>query len=291
MTEPSGPSAGVLGDASRSQAVGLLHSELGDRLQVVDRHPRAGHDRDRWRTVSWLDYRVSATIGRRVGAWSFARQVCVPGDADALAAEADSMPYEPGTYTALMHDDRGLVMSDSPGEVAGCLPFFDAVVRPAVKNVLIGGLGLGVVPGWLLRGAGLDRVDVVEYDEDVIRLLVNDPAAGWTHDARLHIYLADVHHWQSRGTSCWLHRSCTPRRTWEAAWWDIWDTITPDNLQSMRHLRTTFDSRVAWQMCWEEAECEAMEACRGHAGQPRLSVRGEGRIIQLGGQLAVSRGD
>ena len=44
-------------------------------------------------------------------------------------AEAEGMPWEPGRYATLVHETRGIVMSDLPAEIAGCLPFLDRAGR------------------------------------------------------------------------------------------------------------------------------------------------------------------
>jgi hypothetical protein len=72
----------------------------------------------------------------------------------------------PGTYTKLT---RGgvIVMSDTPDEIADHQP----AIRAARGHVLINGLGLGYVLGAVLGKPDVERVTVVEIDEDVIALV------------------------------------------------------------------------------------------------------------------------
>lgn len=282
MTAASGPSAGVLGKAGgNSVPAGLYrdHPEWARELLTTGRHRRAGHDRARWETVGWEDYRAQVGICQRRGPWSVEMAEERPDSPSRWVAEAEGMPCAPGWYTALVHAGRGLVMSDLPAEIAGCLPFMDrAAAEPGRPWFLIGGLGLGIVPAWLLRNVPACRVDVVEIDLDVIGLITEDGAArdAWAADPRLHVHWADALTWQPGRNGCALHRSCMAPRDWDAAWWDLWDTVSPANLPSMRRLHRRYARRACWQMSWERAECEAMRA-RGQV----LERPGAGEIAQV----------
>ena len=218
------------------------HRDLWRQLLTVGRHPRVGHDRSAWPEVDWEALRADVGIGRRVGCWRVAAVHTTDDDPSAWIAEAEAMPHRAGWYTALIHDQRGLVMSDLPAELAGCLP----VLRRATGRVLVNGLGLGIVPAALLRNPQVTSVDVVELDAQVIELVAGG-AGGWEADPRLHIHHGDAH--QIR----WPPGTC-----WDAAWHDIWDTISPGNLASMAALHRRYGHRVRWQASWEHPECVAM---------------------------------
>ncbi len=289
----SGPSGGELGHGGRHSSpphVYEKHPDLVRRVLTIGMQSRTGHDRARWASVNWEDYRAHVGVQQQRGPWSVRIAESPADGVDAWAAEAQGLPHMPGWYTTLLHDERGLVMSDLPGEVAGCLPFLDrlaASMADASPWILIGGLGLGILPAWLLNHGRAGRIDVIEIDPDIIELIARDPAAWdhWASDPRLHVHLGDVHTWQPRErTGCALHPSCAMRGgiRWTAAWWDIWDCVSPGNLPSMHRLHRRFARRVGWQMSWERAECEAMRR-RGqtveHPGFGCLGVTGGRRCL------------
>jgi hypothetical protein len=138
----------------------------------------------------------------------------------------------PGTYTALKHEHRGVVMSDTPDEMRDHY----AAVRHARGHVLINGLGIGMVLANVLRQPGVERVTVVEIDPDVIALVgphyVNERVQIVQHDAY----------------------SFTPSKgeRFGAVWHDIWDSICTDNLDGMTRLKRKYGRRADWQGCWCE---------------------------------------
>ena len=267
MAEARGPSGGVLGKDGGPVTADAVrkHPDLARQIVQVGCYPRAGHDRARWASVNWDDYRAKVGVCQRRGPWRIEARINEPGsDPGSVVSrwleEAQGLPVcPPGVYTALMHDERGLVMSDVPAEIAGALPFLDWVAAESAQRkvrVLIGGLGLGIVPAWLLTRTDVAKVDVVEIDPDVIMLAtgeanwLGDTEPYWAHDTRLSIYQADILTWR-------------PYDRYHAAWMDIWDMVTPRNLPAMhqltrrfgRHLDRDYGGRI-W--CWERPECEAM---------------------------------
>lgn len=273
----AGPSGGVLGKGSGgivSLEVLQKHPDLARQIVTTGKQPRAGHDRARWETVRWEDYRAQVGIGGRAGPWRIWAHEARDGDPGSIVtawvAEAEGLPATPpGVYAELLHDQRGLVMSDIPAETCGALPFLDHIAGLSKPLVLIAGLGLGIVPAWLLTRADVWRVDVIEIDPDVIALVTRgcadeDAPNDWAADPRLHVYQGDAHTWwpaDRRG--CALHRTC---RKWHlptryaAAWLDIWDTVSPHNLPSMDLLERRYGPLCDRAWSWERPECEAMLA-------------------------------
>jgi hypothetical protein len=272
----TGPSAGVTGAAAQqSWSMSLMrdHPDLARALAVTGRTPRAGHDRKRWETVRWEDYRAHVGVCQSRGPWRIGMVEERDGEPSQWITEAEHLPWQPGWYTALTHSERGLVMSDVPAEIAGMLPFLDraqADWRQGGSDILISGLGLGIVPAWLLARMPVHRIDVVEIDPDVIQLIARDEAARevWAADPRLHVHLGDALTWRRpRRPGCELHLSCQPPGTWDAAFHDIWDQPSVRNLPSMRRLHRRYGRLARWQMSWERPECEARRR-RGDTGRP-----------------------
>lgn len=276
----SGPSGGVIGQDGRGTVSRDLldkHPDLARQFLTIGRHPRAGHDRARWQTVNWDDYRARVGFGQTVGPWRI--EAAVTTVVDDWVAQAENMPCgTPGAaYTCLLHSARGLIMSDLPAEIAGALPFLDHITQPWAPppQVLIGGLGLGIVPAWLLEHTAVARVDVVEIDWQLAELITrgaDQPYAvnAWAADPRLHVHYGDIHTWwppKARPRlGCLLHEECAliPAVRWQAGWMDIWDMVAPENLPSMRRLTRRWARRCKRLWCWERAECEAHRA-RGQA--------------------------
>jgi hypothetical protein len=141
----------------------------------------------------------------------------------------------PGTYTKLVCEGRGIVMSDTPDEMRD---HADAV-RHARGYVLINGLGLGMVLGAILKKPDVERVTVVELDADVIALVGPHYACD-----RLEIVNASAFDYEPpRGSR------------YGAVWHDIWDEICADNLPQMTKLKRKYGRRALWQGCWSEPLC------------------------------------
>ncbi len=109
----------------------------------------------------------------------------------------------PGTYTRLMRGTT-LVMSDTPAERRD----HSYAIRMAKGDVLVNGLGLGLVATAMLAKPEVTSVTVVEKSADVIALVAPHL------DPRLAIIEADALAW-------------TPpkKANYGAAWHDIWDDI------------------------------------------------------------------
>jgi spermidine synthase len=147
-----------------------------------------------------------------------------------LALIHGSGRYVPaGTYTGLFRGDT-IVMSDTPDEKRDHLEF----VRQATGSVLIMGLGIGMVLQAVLLKEDVTDVTVIELDPDVIALV----SPHYT-DPRITIVCADALEWTP-----------PPGKTYDAAWFDIWDTISEDNLDDMKLLTRRFGRKAKWKGSW-----------------------------------------
>lgn len=267
----TGPSGGALGNGGGVVPRVALEQfpDIARRIVTIGRQPRTGHDRERWKTVRWDDYRARVPAGRESGPWRTEQIVSTGDGPSAWVEEAEGLPVcPPGLYTTLTHARRGLVMSDVPGEIAGSLRFLDLAAKISAPRLLITGLGLGILPAWLITRTAAARIDVVEIDPHVTSLVTagaGHPGAvnGWAADPRLHVYHGDAHLWFPGPLArhgCALHAGCElpAGARWDAAFFDIWDTVSPGNLPSMCRLTRRFSRRASRVMSWERAECEAM---------------------------------
>lgn len=139
-------------------------------------------------------------------------------------------------------DRRVLWMSDTRAEILEHEPMLEKLATTSPKRVLINGLGLGIIAKAALNTPGVEHVDVVDINADIIELV-----GGFLKDPRLTIHLADAYEieWPA-GTS------------WDLAWHDIWPTISEDNLPEMYMLRNKYRSMVGWQDCWQIQGCREM---------------------------------
>lgn len=114
--------------------------------------------------------------------------------------------------------------------------------EPIATSVLINGLGLGMAVKAALKH-GVDRIDVVEIDPDVIALVGPEFAS----EPRVTIHQGDA------------LKIKWPRNTsWTFAWHDIWPTISEDNLPGMTTLMRRYGGRTMWQGCWQQDACRKL---------------------------------
>ena len=173
----------------------------------------------------------------RMGPWSVERFEVSAREAALFSINRQGRCIKAGTYTRLSHEERGVVMSDTPAEKRDHVGF----VVNAKGHVLINGLGLGMCLAAALRKPEVERVTVVELDADVIALVGRHYAA----DARVEIVHCDAFAYQPpKGVR------------YGAVWHDIWDDITSDNLPEMTRLHRKYGRRADWQGSWARYECE-----------------------------------
>lgn len=124
----------------------------------------------------------------------------------------EGRPVPPGTYTRLSNPRDGTFMSDTPAEMNDARE----LLWNAHGDILITGLGIGMIPRLLLRedlrsrfcrtGLEIVSVTIVELEQDVINLV----APALAGDDRLQIVHADAFEWDPGN------------RRFDWAWHDIW---------------------------------------------------------------------
>lgn len=210
----------------------------------------------------WLPYQVHPPMGKS-GAVEVTRQTIPEEDALLLNIEAQTanelrgVRYYPGTWTyLLLHGE--VWMSDTPDEIADHVPF----IRRAKGNVLVSGLGLGVVAQALLRNPEVKRLDVVEINPDVARLV----APSFQTDSRFHLHVADAFEWRP-----------PPGVTYDWAWHDVWRDLGHRSFAEFVRIRAHYEDVAREQMCWGEPyldEYLRVEACfaKGNVEARRKAV-------------------
>lgn len=187
------------------------------------------------------DYKVNLPEGQS-GDWKIEKFTV---DADAARLEMLRSMFSSsrgrgvpeGAYTRLMR--RGtVVMSDTPDEIRDHLE----PIREATGNVLINGLGLGVVLQGVLEKPGVAHATVIELSSDVIELV--GKYYQKRYGDRLTIVQADAYAYKP------------PKNTrYNVCWHDIFDNICTDNLPQMTRLKRKYGRICDWQGCWGEEIC------------------------------------
>lgn len=147
-----------------------------------------------------------------------------------------------GDYTALKHRDA-IIMSDTPDEIRD----HDDVIREAYGDVLVTGLGIGMMLNALLLKPEVAHVFVVEKSSDVIALV--EPHWRARHGARFTVL---------HGDALIDQFPVLKGRRFGVVWHDIWPTICTDNLSEISRLKRKFGRSANWQGAWCENECRWM---------------------------------
>lgn len=142
-----------------------------------------------------------------------------------------------GIYTRLTHG-RDVIMSDTPDEIRDHRYFMEE----ARGNILINGLGLGMVLNGCLRNPNIAHATVIEISEDVIKLVGKHYQD--LYGDRLTIIHADAMAWKPpKGVR------------YNYVWHDIWDSICKDNLKEMTRLHRRYGKIADVQSSWCSEEC------------------------------------
>lgn len=145
-----------------------------------------------------------------------------------------------GRFKRLMHAEREVVMSNTPMEVASNRQAY----RHATGQVLINGLGMGMLLEAVLSKPDVTLVRVIEVDADLIALV----GPHFENDPRVEIIHADAFAYQpAKG------------EVFDFVWHDIWDDICADNLEAMKRLTRKYRKpRAKAQACWSKDMILAM---------------------------------
>ncbi len=138
----------------------------------------------------------------------------------------------PGSYKRLK---RGgvVVMSNTQMEVSTNQP----IIRNATGNVLINGLGLGMVLTAILERNDIRSVTIIENAPEVIKLV----GSHFEKDRRVKVILCDAFEFKPPKSS-----------KYDAVWHDIWDYMCEDHLSEMTRLKRKYVRKCEWQGCWSE---------------------------------------
>lgn len=140
-----------------------------------------------------------------------------------------------GLYTMLYHNGS-LWMSDTPDEIRDHLsPIIEAKCRGG--NILINGLGIGMVAGAIATLEHVSKVTIIEKSPEVIALV--GPSLTEKFGSKIEIIEADSYEFKPpKGVR------------YTVVWHDIWLDLCTDNLQFMAKLHRKYGRRTDWQGSW-----------------------------------------
>lgn len=187
--------------------------------------------------MDYEQYKVSVPEGKS-GDWEISHFTVEDNDWRAL--QYGYRAPKPGTYTRLMRrGDWDPWMSDTNAEVEDHREVIRKLERATPNShVLIHGLGLGMVLQVALRNVNIEHIDVVELEQDVIKLVAPHYMKR-TQNGRL-----TIHHGNAL-TYPWPTNS-----HWHVVWHDIWQSLCVDDLNEHTKLNRKFAKRADWQGCW-----------------------------------------
>ena len=161
------------------------------------------------------------------------------------------VPTAPGTYASLLvRTESGqpeCMMSDLAYERTTCLE----VVQRAHGNVLIAGLGLGMILHPIVKQPGVRHVTVVEKYQDVVDLI----GPTLPRSDALAVVVGDIFEW----------RPPTGSR-YDVIWFDIWPDVAPSRLEEMAGLHRRFAPYLnrrnprCWMDSWHREETRRIRA-------------------------------
>jgi len=167
----------------------------------------------------------------------------------AVVTQGREHPVQPGTYVRLEVNGT-LMMTDMQMEQNSNLD----VVWKAKGDVLIAGLGLGMILVPILAKPQVRTVTVIEKYQDVINLVAL-PIMSLPGAEKLKIVRADIFDW------------APPQgQKWDTIYFDIWPNICEDNLPEMSRLHKKFAHRKkpgAWMQSWKRRWLLARSQMRG----------------------------
>lgn len=177
------------------------------------------------------------------GDWSVEDFTVSREDAELFNVRANFQPgrrsIEAGDYKKLVYKND-IIMSNTPAETRDCMYF----IRIAVGNILINGLGLGIVVAALLKKPSVLSIIVIENSDDVIKLV-----APSFKDKRVKIiHMCAFDYAPPRGIK------------YDYVWHDIWTNICTDNLREMHKLHRKYGKRSKWQGSWCRELCESYKS-------------------------------
>lgn len=185
-------------------------------------------------------YKVDLPIGKS-GDWSIERFEVT--EAQAAIERMQSMfnggrGVPAGEYTSLKYKSH-IIMSDTPDEIRDHF----SMIYAARGNILINGLGIGMVLKACLEKDIVNHATVIEKSSDVIELV------GGYYKEKYGDKLTIIHE------DAFEYKT-DKNVKYDAVWHDIWGNISTDNLPEMHKLHRKYGRKTNRQGSWCRSVCE-----------------------------------
>lgn len=157
----------------------------------------------------------------------------------------DFYDFKEGTYTRLIEKGclGNIVMSDTPMEIRTNMDF----LYQAHGNILIGGLGLGIILKILEKMDNIKSVTVIEKNQEIIDLVLDQ----LNLPDNFKVIQSDIFEYK-------------PTEKFDTIYFDIWTNICGDNWDEMKKLRKQFKPSLDltkkdwWIGSWRQEDCKEL---------------------------------
>ena len=157
----------------------------------------------------------------------------------------DFYDFKEGTYTRLISKGfmGDVIMSDTPMEIRTNMDF----LYQAHGNILIGGLGLGIILKILENMDNIKSVTVIEKNQEIIDLVLDQ----LNLPNNFKVIQSDIFEYK-------------PKEIFDTIYFDIWTNICGDNWDEMKKLRKQFKSSLDltkkdwWIGSWRQEDCKEL---------------------------------
>ena len=162
-----------------------------------------------------------------------------------FSGNLDYYDFKEGTYTRLIAKGcfSDVVMSDTPMEIRTNMDF----LYQAHGNILIGGLGLGIMLKILEKMNNIKSVTVIEKNQEVIDLVL----VQLNLSDNFKVIQSDIFEYEPLGK-------------FDTIYFDIWTNICGDNWDEMKKLRKQFKKSLNlnkkdwWIGSWRQQDCKEL---------------------------------
>jgi|WetSurMetagenome_2_1015567.scaffolds.fasta_scaffold00725_39 hypothetical protein len=165
-------------------------------------------------------------------AWKVEKKHIVPSKISQLQSmlHGNGRYVPEGTYTFLYRNCE-VIMSDTPDEKSD---HYEAVMN-ATGNVLIAGLGIGMILNAIALNQEVTHIDLVEISPDVVNLVW--PTYKSKFGDKITLYQMSIFDFK-------------PTIHYDYAWFDIWNNLNEDNLKEMAKLGHKFGKHATKKGYW-----------------------------------------
>src|SRR3990172_2037531 len=208
--------------------------------------------------VPKVDFPASRVNKFAIQKFSVDRDAALRFNSQHMARGSRDRMILPGDYTKLVEIDseticldtgkirqNGIIwMSDTTAERQDHVAVYEACKKLG-GNVLIHGLGLGVITNAVCQLPNVGHVEVWDIQQDVIDLVY--PHLMSKFEDKLMVVTGDA----------FEHRPKKSDR-WSVVWHDVWPTLGSKHLMPMKKISQRWKNYCSWQECWGREFCRWM---------------------------------